>query len=178
MTTTQLNLQGLQKVLTGKGSRGVAFNCMIKFYSNNCTLCTEVKEAYLQVAKKHSSPTTAFFVHNIHEGFMAKRAAKKNDLSSSHAILNVNVVEDVLKKLNSLNPEYKKMFNMPVRYGVTPLFLKVETGLLPGVSHISLFLESDCFDPEHPDRYIRNPTAQDFQDFFQDKNSKKVLTIK
>ena len=178
MTVRKINLQGLQRVLTGKGSRGVAFSCMIKFYSDNCPMCAEVKEVYHQVAKKHSSPAAAFFIHNVNEGLRAKGAGKKSDLSSSHAILNVNVVEDVLKKLNSLNPEYKKMFNMPVRYGVTPLFLKVETGLLPGVSHISLFLESDCFDPEHPDRYIRNPTAQDFQDFFQDKNSKKVLTIK
>ena len=178
MTITQLGLQGLQRVLTGKGSQGIAFNCMIKFYSNDCSLCAEVKEVYHQIAKKHSSPSTAFFVHNVHEGLMAKVAAKKNDLSFSQAILNFNIVEDILKGLNDLNPEYKKMFNVDVHYGLTPLFLKVETGLLPDVSHISLFLESDCFDPENPDRYLRNPTTQDFEDFFQDKNSKKVLTIK
>ena len=178
MTIRKINLQQLERIITGRAPRGAAYSCMIKFYSNNCPMCAEVKEVYHQVAKKHSSSTTAFFVHNIHEGLMAKRAAKETDLSSSQATLNINTVEDILKRLNDLNPEYKKVFNTDVQYSVTPLFLKVETGVSPGVADISIFLETDSSNPENPGRYIRNPTTQDFEDFFQDKSSKKVLTIK
>ena len=168
MTIRKINLQQLERIITGRAPRGAAYSCMIKFYSNNCPMCAEVKEVYHQVAKKHSSPTAAFFVHNI----------KETDLSSSQATLNINTVEDILKRLNDLNPEYKKVFNTDVQYSVTPLFLKVETGLSPGVADISIFLETDSSNPENPGRYIRNPTTQDFEDFFQDKSSKKVLTIK
>ena len=63
MSIVRLSTTGLQKLLSGKVSEPAT--CVVKFYSNSCHLCHNLKDYYLEIAEEEKYTDLHFFAFNI-----------------------------------------------------------------------------------------------------------------
>lgn len=63
MSIARLSTQGLKKILSGQVKEPAT--CVIKFYSNSCPLCHNLKEYYMDIASEDSYSDLHFFAFNV-----------------------------------------------------------------------------------------------------------------
>ena len=61
MSVDRLSKKALQKILSGKVKEDAT--CVVKFYSNDCPLCHNLKDKYEEIAGKYND--VYFFAFNI-----------------------------------------------------------------------------------------------------------------
>ena len=63
MSVDRLSKKALQKILSGKVKEDAT--CVVKFYSNDCPLCHNLKDKYEEIAGKYND--VYFFAFNIQD---------------------------------------------------------------------------------------------------------------
>jgi thioredoxin-like negative regulator of GroEL len=63
MSIVRLSKEGLQKILSGQVREPAT--CVVKFYSNSCPLCHNLKEYYQDIANQEKYSDLHFFAFNI-----------------------------------------------------------------------------------------------------------------
>ena len=63
MSVSRITIDGLKKIIAGKGKEDAT--CDIKFYSNDCHLCHNLKEYYHDISNAESYEDIHFFAFNV-----------------------------------------------------------------------------------------------------------------
>ena len=63
MSVSRITIDGLKKIIAGKVKEDAT--CVIKFYSNDCHLCHNLKEYYHDISNAESYEDIHFFAFNV-----------------------------------------------------------------------------------------------------------------
>ena len=65
MSVTRINKDGLTKILNGETQR--PGRCVVKFYSNDCHLCHNLKDYYEEISNSYEEENLYFYAFNVQD---------------------------------------------------------------------------------------------------------------
>ena len=82
MSVDRLSKKALQKILSGQIKEDAI--CIVKFYSNNCHLCHNLKNKYEEIASKYED--VHFFAFNIQDYPKVFQSLFSEDYNSGNVV--------------------------------------------------------------------------------------------
>jgi thiol-disulfide isomerase/thioredoxin len=76
MSVSRLSSEALEKILSGKVKEDSV--CVIKFYSNDCHLCHNLQDYYVDIASDEKYSDVHFFAFNIEDNQAIEKKLKFN----------------------------------------------------------------------------------------------------
>jgi len=76
MSVNRLSREGLNKILSGKVKENAT--CVVKFYSNDCHLCHNLQEYYVDISSEESFSDLHFFAFNVEDNQIIEKKLKFN----------------------------------------------------------------------------------------------------
>ena len=76
MSVSRLSVNAVDKILAGKVKEDST--CVIKFYSNNCHLCHNLQDYYVDIANDEKYSDVHFFAFNIDDNEAIEKKLKFN----------------------------------------------------------------------------------------------------
>jgi len=110
MSVDRLTKTALQKILNGRVKEDAI--CVVKFYSNNCHLCHNLKDEYTKIATENDDTDLHFFAFNIQDYLEAEKIIGFSGVPSI-SLIKTGGLRPRIRVLKDPEKPYKNMWHNP-----------------------------------------------------------------